>query len=295
MLGRGLESLIPNKTQQTPAAPQEKHGAIFQIETDKVTLNPFQPRKEINQENLKELAASIREVGIIQPIIVSKVEKETALGTEVAYQLIAGQRRLEAAKMLGLPRVPAIVRHVPEEKQKLEVALVENIQRENLNPIEAARAYSRLQEEFNLTQREIAARLGKSRETISNTVRLLNLPTQIQEALSRNVVSEGQARLLLSVADPIEQQQLFDDIQRNNVSVRELKERVRGMGRSLQTTADRLPQDEGGLIMLERELGRILGASVKVKRDPATQKIAILFDSPTVIEEIIKKLTEEQS
>ncbi len=157
------------------AAPKQE--SIFHIEVEKIVPNPYQPRKVFNAEEIQELADSIKEFGVLQPISVSKVVKETSSGTRVEYQLVAGERRLKAAKLAGLPRVPAIIRKGDTPKMKLELALIENIQRSNLNPLESARGYARLQDEFNLTQKDIAARVGKSRETVANTMRLLNLPT----------------------------------------------------------------------------------------------------------------------
>jgi ParB/RepB/Spo0J family partition protein len=184
--------------------------SIFHIEVEKIKPNPYQPRRSFNREDLAELAQSIREFGIIQPLVVTKIEKETPSGTEVEYQLIAGERRLMAAKLIGLRAVPTIVKRFDFHQAKLEVALVENIQRSNLNPIEAARAYARLQDEFNLTQREIAAKIGKSRETVANTVRLLSLPSSAQEALSAGRINESQARVLLASSDPVKQNELFE-------------------------------------------------------------------------------------
>ena len=169
--------------------------SIFHIEIEKITPNPDQPRRHFDQDALHELASSIREFGFLQPLVVSKVEKETPTGIEVEYQIIAGERRFMAAKMLGLPRVPAIIRNINLEREKLELGVIENIQRENLNPIEMARAFQRLQEEFRMTQREIAAKLGKSREVVANSVRLLDLPEYIQRAVEKGEVSESNARL----------------------------------------------------------------------------------------------------
>jgi len=202
-LGKGLESLIPpqnNKAAQTsgnenaPIARDKKifaSDAIFHIEIDKISPNPYQPRKDFDEESLKELAASIRELGIIQPLIVSKIEKETSTGATVEYQLIAGERRLKAAKIAGLERVPVIVKRINQAAERMEMAIVENIQREDLNPVETARAYARLSDEFGLTQREIAVKLGKSRETIANTLRLLNLPTEIQDSVAEGKINES--------------------------------------------------------------------------------------------------------
>jgi len=172
--------------------------SIFQIEVEKIKPNPYQPRRDFNDEEIEELARSIREFGVIQPLVVTKIEKETETGTSVEYELIAGERRLLAAKKIGLRTVPAIVKRVDIGKAKLEMALVENIQRSNLNPIETARGYARLQDEFNLTQQEIAARVGKSRAAVANTMRLLTLPSDLQEALLMGKITTSQAFAYLS-------------------------------------------------------------------------------------------------
>src|SRR3989344_7777320 len=191
---------------------------IFSIEVDKIKPNPFQPRRDFDEEALRELAGSIREFGILHPLVVTKVETSTEGGTNVEYQLIAGERRLLASKMIGLERVPAIVKSVmPTDQQRLELAIIENIQRENLNPIEAARAYSKLQDHFGLTQREIAVKLGKSREVIANAIRLLNLPSHIQDSVSRGQVNESQAGRLKMVMDLKEQQDIFESLIRDNL------------------------------------------------------------------------------
>ena len=251
MLGRGLESLIPPQHSKNDDADEpravdvparrkipEIDGPIFHIEVEKIKPNPHQPRKHFDDTALRELSASIAEHGILQPLVVSKIETVTERGRDVEYQLIAGERRLLASKMLGLPRVPVIVKHTDEEREKLELAVVENLQRANLDPIETARAYAKLQDHFGLTQREVAVRLGKSREVVANAMRLLGLPSYIQEAMSKGQLSESQGRLLLAVAEPMRQQSLFDDILRNNLSVRELKTRINRMnGKSHGSTS----------------------------------------------------------
>lgn len=316
MLGRGLESLIPNKNnnQSNPPPAQvppsnwikplesqvsefvspSRGESIFQIEVEKIKPNPYQPRKIFNQEQLNELSASIREVGIIQPLIVSKVERETSTGTSVEYQLIAGERRLEAAKIAGLERVPAIIRKIGQEKDKLELAIIENIQRADLNPLEAARSYAKLQEEFGLTQREVAARIGKSRETIANVLRLLNLPSYIQDAIASSQISDSQGRLLLAVDDSGQQKRLFDEIIRNNLSVRELRNRVEQMRRSESQPA---PAKTAGIFgkdpeitFLESQLEEVLGTKVTLQKTSDGGKITINFFSDEELKEIIRKL-----
>ena len=289
MLGKGLESLIPQKGNQSqgtnsgsdlnanqnqnqnaqaqPAAPlpqwqpqparvqqpaptyaqhpvvqqQQQHHqpqpqsqkkdelaqeSIYHIEVEKITPNPDQPRRHFDPDALHELANSIREFGFLQPLVVSQVKKESSNGIDVEYQIIAGERRFMAAKMLGLPRVPAIVRNVNLEREKLELGVIENIQRENLNPIEMARAFQRLQEEFRMTQREIAAKLGKSREVVANSVRLLDLPEEVQKSLEKGEVSESNARMLLAIEDPGAQQQLLREIIENKLTTRDVRERI---------------------------------------------------------------------
>lgn len=203
--------------------PKEKGDSVFQIEVDKIEPNPYQPRRFFQPEELQELAESIREHGVLQPIVVTKKTSEADSGTKVTYELVAGERRLRATRLVGLPRIPAIIRSsVPPKQAQLELALIENIQRSNLNPLESARAYARLQEEFNLTQREIAIRVGKSREAVANALRLLNLPQEAQEALELGKMSESQARAILSVSSPQEQRKALEKILSGGVSGREL-------------------------------------------------------------------------
>jgi ParB family chromosome partitioning protein len=270
--------------------------SIFHIEVEKIIPNPHQPRRDFNQEELKDLAASIREHGIIQPLIVSKLEKDTDTGTSVEYQLIAGERRLQAAKLAGMERVPAIIRKLSQKAEGLELAIIENLQRSNLNPVETARAYAKLQDEFGLTQREIGTRLGKSRETIANALRLLNLPTEIQDAVGQNKINESQARLLLAISDINEQKKLFNEILNQNLSVREIRYRINkenpsvpaaGSGNGQSTKTD--PE----MISMEEKLKELLGAPVKIEKKDNSGKIIITFYSPEEIEGIIQKLNPQ--
>jgi len=272
-------------------------GPVFLIEVDKIASNPHQPRRHFDEENLRELANSIREFGILQPLVVTKLEKVTEIGTEVEYQLIAGERRWLAAKLVGLERVPAIIRSVGLDKERLELAIVENIQRVDLNPIEAARAYAKLQDQFRLTQREIAARIGKSREVVANAVRLLSLPNHVQEAIARGQVNESQARMLLMVSDIAIQQSLFEDILKNNVSVRELKARIRRVKGETETKDASVPADttnDPEIAMVERELEEALGTKVKVEKVGTSGKITITFYSPEELHGIVSKLRERR-
>lgn len=322
MLGKGLESLIPPPSDKKPengpvAAPlaveptepkaasePEAHvarpkpapkasEAVFQVEVSKIRPNPHQPRREFDEAALGELAASIREFGIIQPVVVTKSEKETPTGTDVEYFLIAGERRLLAAKIVGLERVPAIIRIVGLERERLEMAIIENLQRENLNPIERARAFSRLQDEFRMTQREVASRLGKSREAVANTVRLLDLPSYIQDALARGDLSETHGRLLLAIPDASAQEKIFRDLVDKHLTTRELKHRVdltkAPRERNVTFGAALSPE----LKMLEEKLRAELGAPVSISHDGATGKIVITFYSSEELKNIVEHLGGE--
>ncbi len=266
-------------------------GPVFLIEVEKISPNPQQPRRDFDETALKELAASIREFGILQPIVVTKIEQETEAGTQIQYQLIAGERRWRAAQLIGLERVPAIIRSANLAKDRLELAIIENVQRENLNPIEAARAYARLQDEFGLTQREISVRLGKSRESVANTIRLLSLPTAVQDAIAKHQMSESQGRLLLTVADPRQQQVLFEDLLRSAMSVRELRSRIQSVQSAARPVIDGVgaPVDME-LIGMQKELESALGAPVKVERSGATGKLIITFYSQEELRGILEKL-----
>jgi ParB family chromosome partitioning protein len=253
--------------------------SIFQIEVEKIKPNPCQPRRDFKEEELKDLADSIRAHGILQPLVISKIEKETESGTEVEYQLIVGERRLMAAKIIGLERVPAIIKKIDDRRVKLEMALIENIQRSNLSPIEAARAYTRLYEEFGLTQQEIGTRVGKSRESIANTLRLLKLPPSIQEALDRGQINESQARTLLAIVNPQEQEKAFVALLSQKLTVRELQERT-----IKQKITD--PQ----LVYWEKQLEEKIGSPVRVIKNGSKGKIIIQFFSEGEWRNILEKL-----
>jgi len=269
--------------------------AIFLIEVEKIKPNPFQPRKNFDEQALKDLANSIREHGILQPLIVSKNESDVETGTAVEYQLIAGERRLRAAKIAGLEKVPVIVRQVDNQSHHLELAIIENLQRENLDSVETARSYARLQDEFGMTQREIATQLGKSREVVANTLRLLSLPTEFQGALSKGQINESQARLLLSIESPIAQKQLFNDILTNNLTVREVRNRVKQIhfGAQPGITDVRMSHPDAQELEtrnLEDRIKEALGAEVKIEKKGEAGKIVISFYSPEEIYGIVQKI-----
>ena len=187
--------------------------AIFWIETDKIKPNPFQPRRDFDVEKLGNLAESIRQYGVLQPLTVSRIEVTTDAGMVVEYELIAGERRLRAAKIAGIATVPVVIRIGDDSMRKLELAIIENLQREDLNPIDRARAFLRLVDEFKFTHTEIGKKVGKSREYVSNTLRLLQLPEAALIALAEGKITEGHTRPLLMLIDrPDEQLTLFKEI-----------------------------------------------------------------------------------
>jgi len=287
----------PQQVQPQPqknAEPQVSQS-VFQIELEKIRPNPDQPRRNFDETALKELANSIREFGFLQPLVVTKIERESPEGIAVEYQLIAGERRYLAAKMLGLRTAPAIIRNVSLEREKLELAVIENIQRENLNPIETARAFVRLQEEFRMTQREIAAKLGKSREVVANTMRLLDLPEYIRESVEKGGMSESHARLLLTVGDPGMQKRLFDDILANKLTTRDVKERVQQPGGARR---GRPPMSEENIApevrAMQDELSSSLGAPVEIRKGVNTGRITITFYSEEELENILRRFKTER-
>jgi ParB family chromosome partitioning protein len=266
--------------------------AIFHIEVDKIKPNPDQPRREFPEEGIRELAVSIREFGLLQPIVVRKIEREVPTGTEVEYELISGERRLLAAKMLGMELIPAIIRKVEPGRERLEMAIIENIQRENLNPVEVARALARLQDEFRMTQREIAVRLGKSREAVANTMRLLDLPPYILGALEKNQITESHGRLLLTVAEPALQEKLFRDLLERHLTTRELKSRMRAVKPAPRSEGESdLPPE---LKMLQEKLSSELGAPVEIKRHGESGRITISFYSEEELKNIVDRLASEE-
>ena len=235
-LGRGLNSLIPKKDYMKKEGesydePGKHDGvrkeSIYFIETDKIKPNPYQPRREFDKTALLELAESIREHGILQPLVVTKIEHETPTGQTVEYQLIAGERRLKAAKIAGLPFVPVIVRKRESDQKNLELALIENVQREDLNAMERAHAFNKLAEAFGLTQQEVAQRIGKSRAAVANLVRLLQLPEEIQNGLRAGHISEGHARTILALGTPEEMMMLYRKIVLHKISVRDAEDHVK--------------------------------------------------------------------
>lgn len=253
---------------------------VLQIAPQKISPNPHQPRLHFDEEKLTELAQSIKEHGILQPLVVTKSGDD-------AYELIAGERRLQAAKMVGLSTVPALVRDA-ENRKKFELAIIENIQRHNLNPIEEARAYDRLSKEFDMAQEEIAEKMGKSRSAVANTMRLLHLPVEIQRAVMEGKLSEGHAKALLSIANPEKQRALFEMIVREGLTVREAEEKSRLVSnKPPRHVAEKDPETKAR----EDSLSEMFGTKVRINRSGNGGSIRIEYYSPEEFQNILSKLS----
>jgi len=293
-LGKGLESLIPKTAPviqkdilQVDNGLKTKES-VFLIEIDRIRENPQQPRRDFNEEELKSLADSIREHGILQPLLVTKIEEENPLGIKVSYELIAGERRLKAAKIAGLNFVPAIIKQKAGPQNKLELALVENIQRADLNAVEKARGYDRLAKEFGLSQKEIAGKVGQSRELIANTLRLLQLPVEIQKAIEGGKISEGHGRAILAVDDNNKRQVFMNEIISKNLSVRAAE----SLGRVITGVRRQIKKSESDpeTKILESQLEEFLGTRVKLAKSGDHGKILIEFYSPEELNAILAKI-----
>jgi ParB family chromosome partitioning protein len=251
-LGKGLDALIPGSESQQP-----DHG-ITVIPTANITANPRQPRSQFSTEELNELAISIREHGVIQPVIVTQSESAGE------YTLIAGERRLIAARLVELDTVPAIIREASDQ-DLVELALVENVQREDLGPLEAAEAFRQLSEDFELSHEEIASRVGKSRVTITNTLRLLKLPADVKESLVAGDISEGHARVLLSLPNPQAQSAVLQTILKNQLTVRQTEDLVRKLG-GKKSPKRNTPVANPEIKALEERLRQHLGTRVTLRQ-----------------------------
>ena len=292
-IGKGLHSLIPPKSEHHEVSfPKVAHPlrtkkeSIFNIEINKIRPNPMQPRQEMDKEGLEELADSIKEHGILQPLIVTKSVRDMEKGQDVEYTLIAGHRRWQAARMLGLPHVPAIVRDSTEQ-QKLELALVENLQRADLNALDKANAFKRLHDEFDLTHQEIAQKVGKSREVVTNTLRLLSLPSDIQEGLRAGKISEGHAKMLAGIKSPQTQKALYDEIIQNNLNVRQIEQRVREVSVSAHK---RKVFHDPEIKKIAGELTAYFGTKVDIRRSGIGGRILIDFPDKENLEKMVKKI-----
>ena len=280
-LGRGLGALIEDADRgiMAPAA------AINEIQIDMIEANPYQPRKNFDDESLRELASSIKEIGIIQPITVRKVNGGS-------YQLITGERRFKAAIIAGLETIPAYVR-VAEDRNMLEMALVENIQREDLDSIEVAISYQRLIEEVNLTQESLSERVGKKRSTIANYLRLLKLPAEIQLSIRDRLISMGHARALVNIPDPNVQLEIYQKIIKDDLSVRRVEELVRrtNNARGPRQATERQGSRDSEYSELKEHLSRFFESEVEFRRNnKGSGRIVIPFASDQDLERILAML-----
>jgi len=288
-LGRGLGSLIPKKTmtygqnpfhsdisEEETVSVINDHDRILNISPDKIDFNPQQPRTVFAEAALNDLAESIKQHGIISPLLVTKKGNR--------FELIAGERRLRSARLVGLKEVPVIVREEQAQK-KLEIALIENLQRENLNPLETARAYKRLLDEFNITQDEVAKKVGKARSSVANLLRLLSLPLEIQDALSAGKISEAHAKYLLGLEGETKQLIMLKKILRQNLTVAETNQEIKRLGGTksakVKDYADRAK---------EEELAEYLSTKIEIKRQGRGGKIIIDFYSEEEFNDILTKI-----
>lgn len=269
-----------------------RYDSVYWVEVEKISPNPFQPRREFDEEKLKSLAESIRQYGILQPLTVTRkdVEKPDG-GIESRYELIAGERRLRASKLLGLREVPVVIRVGEEsDSMKLQLAIIENLQREDLNAIDRAKALAQLVNEFGLSHAEVAAKMGRSREFVSNSIRLLALPEEIQQAVLNKDISEGHARALLMLSDrPEEQKTLFKEIMLKKTSVRITEQ----LARRIAVDKVRKLDKSAEMMELEKSLTETLGTRVVIQQSPKGGRLMIEFFSPEDLSHIVAALAEK--
>lgn len=290
-LGRGLGALIPTE------ASGDDDASLQEIPTTSIVPNRYQPREHFDEDTLTSLTASVREIGVLQPILVRR-------STDGTYELIAGERRWRAAKRAGLPMIPALVRDVPDV-HALEQALVENLHRQDLNALEEAAAYQQLIEDFQLTQEEVAQRVGKSRSAVTNSLRLFQLPPVVQRMIADSRLSAGHARALLSTPDRERQEQLAEEIVREGLSVREVEQRVRGVAPDDGPAPSEAPGDddetekptvpgqvrEPAVLELEELLSARLDTRVRVSLGASRGKIVVEFADLDDLERIYRIIT----
>lgn len=274
-LGRGLSALLPGRDD----VPRGTFAR--EVEIDRLVPSRFQPRRDFSAASLEELAASIREQGIVQPIVVvPRGEK---------YEIVAGERRWRAAAQAGLERVPIVVRERRSDKEMLELALVENLQREDLNPLEAAAGYARLKEEFHLTQEDVARRVGKDRATVANALRILKLPASVREKVREGSLSAGHAKALAALTSADDQERLAEEILRRALSVRQTEKRVASYGSEGKVVRER--RSDPFVRDAEEKLSRRLKSRVRIVRRRRGGKIEIAFGSEDELIGLFERLS----
>lgn len=274
-LGKGLDVFLPEEIGLI------KDERWAELDIDQLRPNPDQPRMKFSQESLEELAASIKESGVIQPVVVVPEEDH--------YRIIVGERRWRAAQLAGLRKIPALIRHLSREKQ-LEISLIENLQREDLNPIEIARVYQRMVEELGLTHEQIASRVGKDRTSVTNYLRLLSLPPQVQNYLMENKITMGHARALASLSEAELQVSLAEMIVKRELSVRETERLVKKWTQGAK--AKKVKKISPELLAIEEELVRSLGTKVKIEGNGKKGVIKIYYFSLEDLNRLVEQLRE---
>ena len=279
-LGKGLEALIPERPIEQVETEKEPETGLFYLAIDQIKPNPYQPRRKVDEEKLAELSASIKEKGIIQPVVVRKIGQE--------YQLAAGERRFLAAKKLGLEKIPAVLAGKLSKEEMMELSLIENLQREDLNPMDTAAGYRRLLEECHLSQQELAQKIGKDRSSVANTLRLLSLPEQVQKLISDGALSEGHARAILSLSSERERIKLSKRVVKEGLSVRKTEELV--YGKAKPSSAKRKAKVSPAFFEIEEKLKQFFGTSVKVVSKRKGGKIEVEFYSEEDLSRILELL-----
>lgn len=284
-LGRGLSALIPQGDDRDERIP------VTEVHIDSVTPNPHQPRITISDSDLGELTESVREHGVIQPLLVSEQMTDD---NAAVYQLIAGERRLRAARAAGLTHVPVTIRQSTDQ-QLLELALIENIQRLDLGPLEEALAYQRLIEDFDLTQVEVANRVGRSRTAVANTLRLLDLNDDLRQSLASGEITEGHARALLGLSDPEQQRQTWREVVERNLNVRQTERIVRDSRRKDGTAVRRIRTADPEVEAVAESLRRSLDTKVTLRRSKrGTGSVTIYFYSDEELDGLLERLVSEE-
>ncbi|QZY55064.1 ParB/RepB/Spo0J family partition protein [Crassaminicella profunda] len=279
-LGKGLSALIPERNTDIEEKKLPK-GNIDKININKIKPNRNQPRKNFNQDKLETLAESIKNHGVLQPIVVRTIEE--------GYEIIAGERRWKACRYAGLKEIPCIIKEI-DEKERMEIALIENLQREDLNPIEEALAYKTLMEAYELTQEQISSSIGKSRSYIANIVRLLNLTEEVKDMVMKNLLSNGHARVLLRIEDPKLQKQIGEKIFENNLSVRETESLVAKIIDNKEEKQKKERVKDHTLIFIEDTLKTRLGTKVSIVKGKKKGKIEIEYYSDDELERLVELL-----
>jgi ParB family chromosome partitioning protein len=281
VLGRGLGALIPQKPAEAPPSAAAPSGGLAMVPVDQIAPNPYQPRKTFNEASIEELARSVREHGIVQPLVVTRIGDHK-------YRLIAGERRFRAAQKAGLTSVPAVVKEAMQAGETLQIALIENIQREDLNPIEEAMAYHQLHQEFGLTQEEISRRVGKERSTVANFLRLIKLPDSVKKLLASGQLSMGHARALLAVESAKKQEQLADRVVKRSLNVRQTEMLASATAPKAAVKAEK--EKDVFTRDAEEKLQRTLRAKVDIDRKRRGGVVHISFGSEDELIRLVDEL-----